>query len=153
MASPVSVTLKTVDGAFSGFSKDGDWTFTTKAAPPPADTERVVVAADGHGDFNTVQGAIDFAPVSPSRRLTIFIKNGNYEELVFLNGKINLTIRGDDRAGVQVCYPNNSAFNPSRGGAFATPGVLDLQCDRHSAEHLHHQQLFHRPGGSAAGAR
>ena len=110
MASPVSVTLETVNGAFSGFSKDGDWTFTTKAAPPPADTERVVVAADGHGDFNTVQGAIDFAPVSPSRRLTIFIKNGNYEELVFLNGKSNLTIRGDARAGVQSLLSQQQRF-------------------------------------------
>jgi pectinesterase len=41
------------------------WTFTTKAAPPKRGVERVVVSADGKGDFNTVQGAIDFAPDKP----------------------------------------------------------------------------------------
>lgn len=100
---------------------EGEWVFTTKQAPPTASAERVVVAADGSGDFNTVQGAIDFAPSSPSKPLTIFIKKGNYEELVFLTGKSNLTLRGENRDGVQVGYPNNSAFNPPRGGASRRP--------------------------------
>ncbi len=108
------------------------WTFATKAAPPAAMTDRVVVAADGSGDFSTVQGAIDFAPKEPQKRLTIFIRNGRYEELVFLQDKSNLTIRGEDRDGVQVGYPNNSAFNPSRGGpsrrpAFSLQNVRDVQ--------------------------
>ena len=124
--------LKTVHGDFAGFSNDAGWTFTTKTNPPPADTQRVVVAADGHGDFNTVQGAIDFAPVNPSRRLTIFIKAGNYEELVYINGKTNLTIRGEDRANGIVGYPNNSAFNPpraepSRRPAFSIQNGTDIQ--------------------------
>jgi len=124
--------LKTTAGDFAGFSNDAGWTFTTKADPPPADTQRVVVAADGHGDFNTVQGAIDFAPVKPTRRLTIFIETGNYEELVYINDKTNLTIRGEDRASVIVGYPNNSAFNPpreepSRRPAFSIQNGTDIQ--------------------------
>jgi pectinesterase len=127
--------LKTTDGDFAGFSNPAAWTFTTKANPPPADTQRVVVAADGRGDFNTVQGAIDFAPlnpINPSKRLTIFIKAGNYEELVYINGKTNLTIRGEDRTNVIVGYPNNSAFNPpraepSRRPAFSIQNGTDIQ--------------------------
>jgi hypothetical protein len=98
-----------------------DWKFTTKRAAPPLSAERIVVAADGSGDFNTVQGAIDFAPVNPARRLTIFIKRGTYEELVYLDGKANITIHGEDREAVQVGYPNNSAFNPPRGGPSRRP--------------------------------
>jgi pectinesterase len=113
--------LKTAERNFTGITDDSSWTFTTKAAPPQAYAERVVVAADGSGDFNTVQGAIDFAPAKAAKRLTIFIESGNYEELVFLNGKSNLTIRGEDREAVKVGYPNNSAFNPPRGGPSRRP--------------------------------
>jgi pectinesterase len=113
--------LKTAERNFTGITDDSSWTFTTKAAPPQPYAERVVVAADGSGDFNTVQGAIDFAPAKAAKRLTIFIESGNYEELVFLNGKSNLTIRGEDREAVKVGYPNNSAFNPPRGGPSRRP--------------------------------
>jgi pectinesterase len=97
------------------------WTFTTKKSPPSAAAERVTVAADGSGDFNTVQGAIDFAPANPAKRLTIFIKNSTYEELVYLADKSNITIRGEDRDKVQIGYPNNSTFNPPRGGPSRRP--------------------------------
>jgi pectin methylesterase-like acyl-CoA thioesterase len=103
-------------GAFAGFIGEQTWRFTTKPAPPRADSTRVVVAADGSGDFNTVQGAVDFVPDNPSKRVTIFIKNGAYEEIVFFRNKANLTFRGEDRDGVQVGYSNNSAFNPPQPG-------------------------------------
>ena len=110
--------LKPANGSFSGFT---DWTFTTRASPPEADATRLVVAADGSGDFNTVQGAIDFAPARPAKRIEIFIRNGTYEELVFMRGKSGLTLRGEDREKVVVTYPNNSAFNPPRGGPSRRP--------------------------------
>jgi len=103
-------------GVFAGFTKDHLWRFTTKPAPPPANTTRVVVAADGSGDFNTVQGAVDFVPDNPPARVTIFIKNGAYEEIVFFRNKANLTFHGEDRDKVQVGYGNNSAFNPPMPG-------------------------------------
>ena len=113
--------LTTAGGAFAGFADDRGWRFTTKRAPPRADTAKVVVAADGQGDFNTVQGAIDFLPAKPAQHTTIFIRNGDYEEIVFINGKSNFTIRGEDREKVRVGYRNNSAFNPSRGGPSRRP--------------------------------
>lgn len=90
------------------------WTFTTKAAPPKTGVERVVVSADGKGDFSTVQGAVDFVPATSAKPLTIFIRNGDYQEIVYLKGKSNLTLRGESREGVVVHYPNNSAFNRIR---------------------------------------
>jgi pectinesterase len=108
--------LTVSSGLFKGFPEDRGWRFTTKAAPLPANTTRVVVAADGSGDFNTVQGAVDFVPDNPSQRVTIFIKNGTYEEIVFFRNKSNITFRGEDRDKVEVGYGNNSAFNPPQPG-------------------------------------
>lgn len=108
--------LTVAGGSFNGFATESSWRFRTKPTPPPANTTRVVVAADGSGDFNTVQGAIDFVPDHPSQRVTIFIKDGNYEEIVFLRGKSNITFRGEERDKVQVGYGNNSAFNPPMPG-------------------------------------
>ena len=125
--------LVTAAGGLNGFKSNSAWTFTTKAAAPPAGTPRVVVAADGSGDFNTVQGALDYAPAASPRRTTIFIKKGTYEELVFVQNKANITIRGEDREQVIVTYPNNSAFNPpqasgpSRRPAFSLYNVTGFQ--------------------------
>jgi pectinesterase len=108
------------------------WGFATRAAGPRIDSTRLVVAADGSGDFATVQGAVDFGPDKPARRVTIFIRNGNYEEIVSLNGKRQLTLRGESRDGVVVHYANNSAFNP--GGrarwAFSIVDGADIQLSR-----------------------
>ena len=57
----------------------------------------------------------------PAKRIEIFIRNGTYEELVFMRGKSDLTFRGEDREKVVVTYPNNSAFNPPRGGPSRRP--------------------------------
>ena len=103
-------------GAFAGFTTDRAWRFTTRKSPPRTDVTRLVVAADGSGDFNTVQGAVDFIPDNPTRRITIFVKNGTYEEIVFFRNKSNLTFRGEDRDKVQIGYGNNSAFNPPMPG-------------------------------------
>jgi pectinesterase len=101
---------------FAGFTTDRAWTFATKAKGPVKNATRVVVAADGSGDFNTVQGAVDWAPDHPAQRVTIFIRNGTYEEIVFFQKKADLTIRGEDREKVQVGYGDNSAFNPPMPG-------------------------------------
>ena len=72
---------------------------------PAADSARIVVSGDGTGDFNTVQGAMDFVPDSTSiaaPRVTIFIRNGTYEEIVYFRNKSNVTLLGEDREKVVV---------------------------------------------------
>jgi len=101
-----------IDGhPFPGFNGQQDWVFTTKAAPPAADASRLVVAADGTGDFATVQGAIDFVPAKPAQRVTIFIKKGLYPEIVYFDQKSNVTFLGEDREETVIGYPNNDKFN------------------------------------------
>lgn len=100
------------DGKFEGISGKDGWVFSTEELPPPADLERLVVSADGSGDFSTVQGALDFIPDYHPKRVTIFIKNGLYEEIVYFRNKTNITILGEDRDKVIVQYANREAFNP-----------------------------------------
>jgi pectinesterase len=131
--------------AFEGATTPGSWTFTTKAAPPPADATRLVVAADGSGDFSTIQGAVDFVPDNPSKRVTIFIKDGTYEEIVFFRKKADLTFLGEDRDKVQVSYGNNSAFNPpmpgpSRRCAFSVYDSAGIELSNFSITNHYHGQ-------------
>jgi pectinesterase len=99
------------DGSFKGIGGNGGWTFSTKKSGPTADSERVVVSGDGSGDFNTVQGAIDWIPDKNAKRVTIFIKNGTYEEIVYFRNKTNVTFLGEDQDKTVVQYRNAEAFN------------------------------------------
>lgn len=102
--------LQTAAGPFAGFNGTA-WTFSTKTAPPAADASRLIVAADGSGDFATVQGALDFVPAHNTRPVTIFIQPGNYTEIVFFADKSNLTLLGADRDRTVISYANNDHFN------------------------------------------
>lgn len=104
--------LSLADGSFKGIGGKCEWTFTTKTRPPAANSERVIVSGDGKGDFNTVQGAIDWVPDRSPRRITVFIRDGDYEEIVYFRNKSNMTILGEDRDKVVVFYANNEVFNP-----------------------------------------
>ena len=100
------------ENSFTGITGKNEWVFSTKKLPPPANSERLVVSADGTGDFNTVQGAIDFIPDYNPKPIIIFIKKGVYEEIVYFRNKTNITILGEDRDKVIVKYANKETFNP-----------------------------------------
>ena len=117
--------LERADGTDVVFSDRGKWTFTTKAKGPGADV-RLVVAADGSGDFNTVQGAVDHFPAKNPVPVEIVLKEGHYEEIVNIQGKSGITIRGEDREKTVVGYANNSAFNRVRP-AFIVNDSSDIQ--------------------------
>lgn len=100
------------DGNFPGISGKNEWRFTTKKSPPLAGSELLIVSDDGNGDFNTIQGAVDFIPDFNHNHTTIYIKNGRYEEIVYFRNKSNITFIGEDRDSVVICYANNELFNP-----------------------------------------
>jgi pectin methylesterase-like acyl-CoA thioesterase len=77
--------------------------------------------------------------------VTIFIRNGTYEEIVFFRGKSNLTFRGEDREKVQVGYANNSAFNPPQPGpnrrcAFSVYESTDIELSNFSVNNFAYGQ-------------
>jgi pectin methylesterase-like acyl-CoA thioesterase len=59
-----------------------------------------------------VQGAVDFVPDHSTERVTIVVRNGVYQEIVYFRNKDNLTFLGADREKTVVRYANNEVFNP-----------------------------------------
>jgi pectate lyase len=102
---------------FVGIGKLGGWSFTTKAAAPTAST--VTVDDDGDADFRTVQGALNYAMQNFAKPdpVSINVRNGAYDELLYLNGKDNVTIRGESRDGVVIRYTNNESLNSGTGSS------------------------------------
>ncbi len=103
---------------FTGIADTNAWRFTTKPTGPASATS-MVVAADGSGDFVTVQGAIDSVPAASTTPRLITVKNGTYTEIVNISGKHNLTIRGQSRAGTIIGYGNNNNLNGSTANRMA----------------------------------
>jgi hypothetical protein len=115
----ISGAFKDGTGAtFSGINDSSTWQFTTKSSNPPAGSTNIVVAADGSGDFCTVQGAVDFLPANNNPRVVVNIRNGYYQEIVFVNAKNGITFRGQERPNTIVAYPNNDPLN---GGTSLRP--------------------------------
>ena len=90
------------------------WRFSTKpnSKAPRANATRLIVSADGTGDFNTVQGAMDFVPDHSKTRITVEVRNGRYEEIVYVRNKDNITLLGESQDKTIVRYANNEVFNP-----------------------------------------
>ena len=77
---------------------------------PPPGASRVTVAADGAGDFCTVQGAVDYIPAGNTAPVTISVAAGTYREIVAMPSKHSVTVRGEDRNASIISYPNNGAL-------------------------------------------
>lgn len=87
------------------------WHFTTKVLAPAADHD-YTVAADGSGDFCTLQGAIDAVSNSDPCRTLIKIKKGTYREIDNIpSGKTNMTWLGEDRDSTILAAYNFDGFN------------------------------------------
>ena len=138
----------TVDaGAFSlgatpypALTGPAGWCFSTKAAPKPFTGGRIVVAADGTGDFCTLQGAIDSIPDANTVPTTVFLKRGVYTELVAFANKNALTILGEDRKTSILQYENNARFNDGGGNPYAkgsNPSAAD-----HKKGGIYHRAVF-----------
>ncbi|HVS53506.1 MAG TPA: pectinesterase family protein [Opitutaceae bacterium] len=119
------------------------WRFATRPAPPAADATRLVVAADGTGDFCTVQGALDFVPDGNTTPRTIFVRRGLYPEIVFFTNKHALTLLGEDRRQTVIAYATNDRFNPSSGNPFGSANPNPSAASpRTSGGNIYHRGVF-----------
>lgn len=72
----------------------------------------LVVAADGSGQFRTVQAAIEAAPSQSARPVVIRLKPGIYREKVVVpTTKPHLVLRGDDAARTVITYADHVGAN------------------------------------------
>jgi RNA polymerase sigma factor (sigma-70 family) len=72
------VITDTSGAPFAGIADQNTWAFSTRFAGPGAGTNALTVAADGSGDFCTVQGAVDFVPAGNSNRVVINVRSGTF---------------------------------------------------------------------------
>jgi pectinesterase len=121
---------------------DKSWVFTTKKSAPDKLQKTFIVDTSGNGDFNTVQGAVDFLPDKGKTDVTILIRKGEYEEIVYFRNKSHIIFQGEGKEDTKVSYSNNEVFNPhpsnlstnewpgtfpSRRAAFACDNSTDIR--------------------------
>lgn len=104
--------FKLEKGKFKGISKADGWRFSTRPSAPDSLTRHLTVARDGSGDFLTLQGALDYIPDFNNEPWHIYVRNGDYEEIVYFRNKSHVTIEGESREGVRFHYAQNEVFNP-----------------------------------------
>ena len=82
-------------------------------------TTDIIVAKDGSGNFSTIQQAIDETKAFPPQQITIFIKNGIYNEKVKVHAwNTDLTIIGESADSTIITY--NDHFNKIDRGRNST---------------------------------
>lgn len=82
-----------------------------------------IVAADGSGDFVTVQAAFNAVPDFRQNPTTIFIKKGIYKEkLTLATSKTKVRIIGEDVAQTILTYDDYAAKKNAFGEAIGTTG-------------------------------
>ena len=96
--------------------------FTVMTRPQPAARKfDAVVAADGTGDFTTIQDAINAAPEGRIAPYLIFVKNGEYEELVVIpKEKPFIHLIGQDKEKTIIKYFINNGGSSDVGWEYST---------------------------------
>ncbi len=89
----------------------------------------IVVSPDGHGDFATVQQAIDAVPdYSHEHITTIYIRKGIYKENVHIpHSKFRMHITGEDAPGTIITFDKAAKHNwPLTGYPIGTSGSATI---------------------------
>lgn len=92
-----------------------------------AQSRRVVVAADGSGDYRTVQAAFDAVPDGNTSWLTIAIKPGTYKEKLTLGkGKNHVRLLGEDAARTILTFDDYHQRLDANGKEIGTTGSASI---------------------------
>src|SRR5690242_7025179 len=127
--------------ALSALAVTGTGLTTAAPARAAGRPDLAVVAADGSGDFTTVQAAIDAVPSGNTVRHTILIKPGVYRELVDVPKTkpfISLIGVGRRASDVVIVYNNANGTPKPGGGTYGTSGSASVLIDGNDfhASHL-----------------
>lgn len=133
-------TVSVDAGVFPGFAV-APWTFRTSDRTVRPGASHITVDAGGHGDFCTVQGAVDAVAPGAANRVTIDVAPGTYTELDWVPaGKNHITVQGAGPGRTVIEYANNNTLNSTAAAQTAQsicprqliPGHDDLNCWRAS---------------------
>src|SRR6186713_531029 len=82
-----------------------------------------VVAADGNGDFKTIQEAFNAVPDYRKNATTIFLRKGTYKEkLILATSKTNVKLIGEDVLKTIVTYDDYASKKNRFGEEMGTTG-------------------------------
>jgi pectinesterase len=88
-----------------------------------AQTQKIVVAQDGSGQYKTVQEAFNAIPLNNQKPITVFVKKGVYKERLLLDSTKNfVTLVGEDKEQTILTYNNHVGMPPVDGKMMSTPG-------------------------------
>lgn len=124
------------------------------AACAAAQPAVLTVAADGTGQFKSVQEAVDRAPSHSHQRFVIHIKRGVYKERVTVPPeKTFLTLRGDDAKSTVITFDLHAGLPGGPNGraliTFDTPAVF-IQANDFTAENITFENSAGRQGQALA---
>ncbi len=66
-------------------------------------TPDIIVSKDGTGDYTFIQDALNSIPESSDKQYIILIKNGTYNEKLFIE-KSNIVLMGEDRDSTKIIF-------------------------------------------------
>ncbi|GEM_PF-330783 len=117
----------------------------------------IIVAADGSGDYTSVQAAVDAVPENNRQPVTIYIKSGLYYERVIIpKSKPHITFVGESKLDTIITYLDitGTGFNgntviieaddftarnmtfANEAGAIGTASAVEVRGDRGVFEHV-----------------
>lgn len=101
------------------------------------DKAQYIVSKDGSADFESIQDAVDQLKSFPDQRITLFIKNGKYEEKVNIHQwNTNIKIIGEDREKTIITFNDSFAdIDKGRNSTFFTP-TLSIEANDIILENL-----------------
>lgn len=86
-----------------------------------AQTKKIIVARDGSGHYKTVQAAFDAVPLFNKKPITIFVRNGVYNEKLRLDSsKNNVTLIGEDKFKTVLTYNDHTGKIAPSGATINT---------------------------------
>ncbi|KFF03390.1 pectate lyase [Flavobacterium reichenbachii] len=106
-----------------------DWAVKNGTKVGAADKKNVTlitVAQDGSGDFTKIQDAVYACPGFPYEKVTIYVKNGTYNEKVRIpEWNTNVVLKGESKENTIITFDDNfSKINLGRNSTFYTYTVL-----------------------------
>lgn len=117
-------------------------TWAVKNGTKVTDTEKkkvnlITVAQDGTGDFTKIQDAVYACPAFPYEKVTIYVKNGIYNEKVRIpEWNTNVVLQGESKEQTVITFDDNfSKISLGRNSTFYTPTLL-VEGDDFSASNL-----------------
>ncbi len=88
--------------------------------------DEIVVDQSGKGTFRTIQEAINAVPAGHSGDVTIFIRNGLYQEKLFIQ-KSHIRIVGEDRDSTRIVFAVlRETWNRDHDGSDWGSGVVNI---------------------------